>query len=166
MLSNLRINVLRDIIINLPAHGKTGVRLCKIANTIRQNLFELELLLHVRFPDPVHAGLNGIGNRHEPHMNILPLKRFVFHNTRSAVYRKLCSTLTRGVLSRMPSHTSSPDAISFPSALKQRSTALAGLLSVRPAPGLLSIFIIHSSMISNASGVWSNSGSPGSTSVN
>ena len=71
-----------------------------------------------------------------------------------------------GFRSRMPSHTPSPAAISWPSVSKQRSAARGGLFCATLRHGYILILSIHSSITSKASGVWSDIGSPGLASVN
>ena len=64
-----------------------------------------------------------------------------------------CAHAPLGPLSRIPSQTFAPCAISAPAVVKQRSVASAGLLPATPAPGFARMFAIHSSITASASGV-------------
>src|SRR5918995_1476943 len=57
--------------------------------------------------------------------------------------------------SRIPSQTPEPDAMSDPSVAKHESTARAGLFAATVESGFARMFVIHSSITANASGVWS-----------
>ena len=58
--------------------------------------------------------------------------------------------------SSTPAHTSSPAAISAPPVSKHESTARSGRFSPTLRSGWAAMLAIHSSITSNAIGVWSN----------
>ena len=148
------------------AAGRPTSGTAPVAHAVGEDLLQPGPLAGVGLPVAVDVVVERLVDGLERALPDAALVRPAGHPPRRRVDRELlrarpgaCSS------SRTPSHTCRPEAISEPSVAKHESTARAGRLRATLRWGWAAMLAIHSSMTSNAIGVWSKA-TAGRASVN